>query len=267
MALFPKRERAPALDEQARRKAAEEEVLMREIDEAVREDQLNEAAKRYGVPALAVVLLGLMGFGGYLWWHGAQEKAMEVSSEQLIAALDQLEAGHHDTANTSLAPIASDGGPGAASIARLVQAGIALDGKRKEEAIRLYEQVANDKAAPKPYRELATLRAVAAGFDTMKPEDIIARLKPLATPGNAWFGSAGELVAMAYLKQGKKDLAGPLFAEVAKADNVPETLQTRARQMAGLLGVDAVADVDAIAAGGGELLPGQQAAPIDISAQ
>ena len=73
---------------------------------------------------------------------------------------------------------------------------------------------------------------------------MIDRLKPLATPGNPWFGSAGELVAMAYLKQGKQDLAGPLFAAIAKDEDVPQTLRSRTRQMAGLLGYDAVVDVD-----------------------
>ena len=65
-----------------------------------------------------------------------------------------------------------------------------------------------------------------------------------ATPGNAWFGSAGEMVAMAYLKQGKENLAGPLFAAIAKDDEVPQSLRTRTRQLAGLLGYDAVEDVD-----------------------
>ncbi len=70
----------------------------------------------------------------------------------------------------------------------------------------------------------------------MKPDDVIARLKPLAKPGNPWFGSAGELVAMAYLKQGKRDLAGPLFASIAKDENAPKSMRSRARQMAGMLG-------------------------------
>ena len=73
---------------------------------------------------------------------------------------------------------------------------------------------------------------------------MVDRLKPLATPGNPWFGSAGELVAMAYLKQGKKDLAGPLFAAIAKDEDVPQSLRSRTRQLAGLLGYDAVVDVD-----------------------
>jgi len=72
---------------------------------------------------------------------------------------------------------------------------------------------------------------------------VVARLKPLAVPGNAWFGSAGELVGAAYLKQGRPELAGPLFAQIAKDKTVPETLRARARQLAGVLGVDAIEDV------------------------
>ena len=70
--------------------------------------------------------------------------------------------------------------------------------------------------------------------------DIGATLKPLATPGNAVFASAGELVAHAYLDQGKRAEAGALFAQIAKDENSPESARSRARQMAGVLGVDAI---------------------------
>jgi hypothetical protein len=52
------------------------------------------------------------------------------------------------------------------------------------------------------------------------------------------------MVGMAYLAQGKKNLAGPLFAAIAKDEKVPQTLRGRARQLAGVLGYDAVVDVD-----------------------
>jgi hypothetical protein len=49
---------------------------------------------------------------------------------------------------------------------------------------------------------------------------------------------------MAYMKQGKAELAGPLFAAIAMDEDVPQTLRSRTRQLAGLLGYDAVTDVD-----------------------
>src|SRR5690606_28313530 len=128
---------------------------------------------------------------------------------------------------------------------KLARAGIALRDNRRDDAVRIYESVAGDTDAPQAYRDLATIRAVAANFERMEPPQVVDRLKPLAVPGNPWFGSAGELVAMAYLEQGQENLAGPLFAEIAKDEDVPQTLRSRTRQMAGLLGYDAIADVDA----------------------
>src|SRR3546814_2821587 len=43
-----------------------------------------------------------------------------------------------------------------------------------------------------------------------------------------------------YMKMRKPELSGPLFAAMSKDRSVPETIRTRAVQMAGLLGVDAV---------------------------
>jgi hypothetical protein len=123
-----------------------------------------------------------------------------------------------------------------------------LEQEKPADAVKLYEQIASDGDAPKALRDAATLRAVAAQYDSMKPADVVARLKPLAVPGNPWFGSAAELVAMAYLDQGRQAEAGALFAAVAKDDKVPESLRSRTRQMAGLLGVDAIEDVDKVLA-------------------
>jgi hypothetical protein len=78
----------------------------------------------------------------------------------------------------------------------------------------------------------------------MKPDDVVKRLKPLAQPGKPFFGSAGELLGAAYLAQGRKDLAGPLFAAISKDKNAPASLRSRTRQLAGVLGVDAIDDVD-----------------------
>jgi hypothetical protein len=243
VALTPDSEQTRA-EQLAARKEREQEVLLREVDDAVRQDQLGGAVKRYGWPIAGAVVLGLAAFGGWLYWSDHSEGQIEARSEKLIAAFDQLEAGQFQQAAGDLAALSEDGSSATAISAKLARAGIALRDNKQDEAIRLYESIASDADAPQPYRDLASIRAVAIQFDKLEPQKVVDRLKPLATPGNPWFGSAGELVAMAYLKQGKKDLAGPLFAAVAKDEDVPETLRSRTRQLAGLLGYDAVVDVD-----------------------
>lgn len=223
---------------------------MREIDEAVRQDEVGEFLDNYGRPLLGLVVAGLLAFGGYLWWDNQQEAAMEKSSEDLVAALDQVKAGNLDSADSAAAVIAEANENGAGAAAKMLRAGIALEQDKAADAVKLYGEVAADDNTPPALRDLAKIREITATFDERKPAEVIAELKHLAVPGNPWFGSAGELVAMAHLEAGEEDKAGAMFGEIAKSEDVPETLRSRARQMAGLLGVDAIEDVD-------ELLEGQ----------
>lgn len=245
MALTPSKEQSRE-QKLAERRAAEDEVLMREVDEAVRQGDMEEFGRKWGKPLIGGVILLLAGFGGYLFWESRQEAAMEQQSEALIAAIDNLEAGNLKSADDKLTALIQDGSGGNAAAAIMLRAGIAAEQGKAEDAAKLFDQVAADGGAPPAMRDLAQIRAVVARYDTMKPADVITKLKPLATPGNAYFGSAGELVAHAYLDQGKNAEAGALFAQIANDEKTPELLRSRARQMAGVLGVDVVKDVDAL---------------------
>ena len=231
---------------------------MREVDEAVRQDQAAYFARTYGKWIIGLVVVGLLAFAAYLWWESNSENKLEGRSEELIGALDELDAGNRQTADEELAALAENGDEAAAAIARMLRAGIAIENEDRAAAAELFNAVADDDSAPEPLRNLARIRAVATNYDSLQPQVVIDRLKPLATPGNPWFGSAAELVAMAYLEQGNEELAGPLFASIATDEDVPETLRSRARQMAGLLGYDAVEDVDQTLA---EMGAGAAAAP------
>ncbi|WP_347303386.1 tetratricopeptide repeat protein [Croceibacterium sp. TMG7-5b_MA50] len=228
----------------AARRQAEENVLVREIDEAVRKEEFASKVRRYAIPIGLGVLALLLALGGWLLWRDWQANAAEKRSEQLVSALDEMEGGSREQAEKELAAIAEDGNDAAALSARLAQAGLALRGERRDEALAIYRTMSADDAAPKPYRDIATIRLAAAEFEDVQPQVIIDRLKPLAVPGNPWFGSAGELVAMAYLKQNRTDLAGPLLVQVARDEAVPPSLRSRTRQLAGMLGFDAVDDAD-----------------------
>ncbi len=228
---------------------------MREVDDALRQDQAEAFLRRYGKLVLALVVLALLAFAGYLYWQHRQNTAAEAGSEQLILALDDLDAGKTADAQKKLAPLAA-GNNGNAVLARIAQAGIAAEQGKAVDAAKLYAAVAADTSAPQPLRDLASVREVAAAFDTLPPQTVVDRLSGLAKPGTPWFGVAGEMVGVAYLKQGKTAQAGPLLVKIAKDKTQPEGLRARVRQLAGQIGFDAIEDVvpasgegDAAAAG------------------
>jgi hypothetical protein len=243
VALTPKIP-ADEAEKKAARAAAQQDMLLREVDEAVRQEETAQFAQRYGKMLVAALVLFLAAFGGWLFWQDHREGQLEEGSEEFVGALDELQAGNVDTADRELAVIAGDGAAAAEAGARILQAGIAANKGEAAQAAEMLFALAADEDAPQVYRDLAAIRGVAADYDRMEPQAVIDRLKPLAVPGNPWFASAAELVAMAYMRQGKRELAGPLFAAIAQDEEAPQTLRSRARQMSGLLGVDAIEDVD-----------------------
>ena len=217
------------------------EAFLREVDENLRRDQLEGFAKRYGKWLIAALVIFLAAAGGWIYWKDQQQKKSEAQSEELMAIYSDIGAGQTDKAKKRLQPLESSSIPMVRALAMLTDAAIALETNDRSTAIAKYKTIANDGDMPEAYRNLGLIRGTALEFDSIKPEEVIARLEPLTKPGNPWFGSAGEMTAMAYLKQGQKQKAGRLFASIAGDKQVPDTIRSRAVQIAGTLGVDASA--------------------------
>ena len=224
-------------------KNSQDDAFMREVDEAVRQQEMQDAAKKYGIPVGIALAIGLAALGGWTYYSNQQQEGQEVASEGLVQAMDQLQEGNLETASASFAPLAEDDGqPAHAFAAKMIQAGIAAQKGEAEEAAKIYSAIAADSSQPTELRNLATIREVGVSFDSMKPADVIAKMKPLAKPGTPWFPHAAEMLAAAYIAQEKPDQAGPLLVAIAKDEDAPSSLRSRARQLAGVLGFDAIED-------------------------
>ncbi len=220
-------------------KPATDVAFLREVDEELRRDQLAGAWRRWGRLAVVAVVAALALFAGVLWWGHHREQQAGVQGEQLSAALDQLSSGQEKQAAPTLAALAESSRDGYRALAMLAQADTLANARDDRAAVAKYAAIAADGGVAQPFRDLATLRQTTLAFDTLTPQAVVERLRPLATPANAWFGSAGELTAIAYLRQNRRDLAGRLFGQIARAQDVPESIRQRSVQMASLMGVDA----------------------------
>ncbi len=219
------------------------EAFLREVDDELRRDQMMTFWERYGRWTIAGIVVALAAFAGFLYWQHRQTEAAGVQGEQLQTAYDALGNGQPDQAATTLAPIAASNRDGYKALALMTQADILLSKQQDKAAAAKFAGIVADTSIAQPFRDLALIRQTTAEFDALKPQVVIERLRPLAVAGNPYFGSAGELVAMAYLNSGRKDLAGQMFGQIAKDETVPETIRQRAVQMAGSMGVDDSASV------------------------
>jgi hypothetical protein len=221
-------------------KPVDNETFYREVDEELRRDQLLGYWQRYGKLIIAGIVLLLLLLAAGIWWHNQRTLKAGARGEQLSGAFDDISAGKKTAAAAKLDGLVASGTPGYKAAALFTKADLAVEGNDLKTAAGLFRQVADDGALPQPYRDLATVRMTAIEIDSLKPEAVVARLKPLASAGSPWFGSAGEMVAISYMKMNKPQEAGRLFAAIAKDAKVPDSIRSRAAQMAGSLGVDAV---------------------------
>jgi hypothetical protein len=223
------------------------ETFLREVDENLRRDQLQDVAKQYGAWIIAAVVLLLAAAGGWIYWQDRQAKAAADDSEVLAQIYTDIGAGKLANVPQRLDRLADNSDGALRASAMLTRAAVALEQNDRAAAIAKFRQIAADDDLPQPYRDLGVIRGTTLEFDAIPAPQVIARLEPLAKPGNPWFGSAGELTAMALLKQGKTTEAGRLFAAVAADQQVPDSIRMRAVQIAGTLGVDASASMPAMA--------------------
>ena len=226
---------------------ATNEAFLREVDEELRRDQLAHAWRRWGRIGIVAVVSLLLLLAGWLYWGHRQEQQAGVEGEQLQAALDDMNGGQVRQAQAALGPLASSRRDGYRALALLLQADLLLQKNDTKGAAAKFAAVANDASLGQPFRDLATIRQTAIDYDALPPQQVVERLRPLTVPTNSWYGSAGEMTALAYLRQNRRDLAGRLFGQIARTDTVPESIRQRAVQMAGLLGNDAAPSAGAIA--------------------
>ncbi|WP_294290709.1 tetratricopeptide repeat protein [uncultured Sphingomonas sp.] len=216
------------------------EAFLREVDEELRREEAIKLWKRWGIVIVAVIVAALVALAGWLWWQSHQKNVAGEQGIQFNQAMDALGNQQPDKAAPILADLAKNGTEGYVALAKFTQADIALQKQDLKGAAKLFSEVAADTGNAQPLRDLALVRQTLAEYDTLQPQVVIDRLRPLAVKGNPYYGTAGEMTAVAHLRMNRRDLAGRMFGEIARDENVPASIRQRAVQMAGVLGVDAV---------------------------
>jgi len=216
------------------------EAFLREVDDELRRDQMLGFWKRYGRWLVAAVIGGLAVLAGVMLWQNHKQEQAGADGVKLQAALRALSSGREGEATQPLAELTHASSPAYRALAMSTQADLLLRKNDLDGAAARFGAIAADATLPQPLRDIALVRQTMAEFDRLPPQQVIDRLRPLAVKGAPWYGSAGEMVAISYLRLGKSRQAAQLLAGIARDETAPATLRERAIQLAGSLGVDAI---------------------------
>lgn len=204
----------------------------KEVDEGLRREQMANFAKKYGKWIVLALILFLASVAASIWYQSKAEEEAGARGEEMARILRDMEAGDTVGLDERLDALAADSEGVAKATALMTKANLAVRSQDRAAAIEIYGQIAADDGMPEPYRQLASIRQTLLDFNNMEPDAIIARMQPMARPGEAFYGTASELTALAMIDAGRLAEAAQIFTAIAADNTVPATLRGRAEEMA-----------------------------------
>jgi hypothetical protein len=239
-------------------KPKENEAFYREVDDELRRDQALQTWERYRWLIVAGFVLLIAAIGGFIWWQNHRQARTAAQGEALTGIVEDMQKGAYRGTATRIAELEGSGNDTYRALGLISRANLLAQQGDAAGAARILGQVAADGDVPQEVRNAALVRQTTIEYAGLQPAQVIQRLRPLVQRGNPFHGTAGELTAHAHLRAQQSQQAGAVFKAIAEDDTVPESIRSRAVQMAGGLGIDATQD--APRRGGGSAGGGNAAA-------
>lgn len=211
-----------------------------EVEEDLRAERAQRLFRRYG---WVLILLLVAVVGGTLAWQfhtRTQNQAATAAASRYIAAVNAIENGPaadtHADQLPALEQLAASAPEGYRTLARLRAAGLKANTGDLQGAEALWNDVAADSSADPLLRDFATLMATQHQLDQGNPDQLQARLKPLAEPDNPWSALAREQLAVLDLRLGKADQARQTLKALSADFLAPAGVRARASALLAGLG-------------------------------
>ena len=210
------------------------DLLIKEVDEDLRQENLEKLWKRYGNLVVGASVALVLAVAANQGWHAWTAREKLKSSTQFSEASRLVEQGKKDDAAAILGKLAADGTSGYRILAELKLADLKQQTGDYSAAAALYEKIASG-SGDETYRASAKLKAAYLKLDGADAASVEAMVQPLAVESSPWRHSAREVLALAALKAGDQPKAKDLFAKLADDTAAPQGLRARAAEMLAVL--------------------------------
>ena len=210
-----------------------------EVDEELRADKMRKLLQRYGGLLVAGAVLMTAAVGGWEAWkaYSARETARVAELYIAAAKIADAPAGSDRTAaKATLDKVIAEGGAGYRTVARLRTAAIAADAGQADQALSLWDAVANDSSADPMLRDIARLHWATHEIDKGDAAQVENHLRPVTAPGNPLRPLAEEAQALLDLRLGKKDMARDTLRRLSIDTTAPEGVRGRANGLLAQIG-------------------------------
>ncbi len=209
--------------------------FLREVDEAVRQDQYKKLWDKYGILALGAAALVVVGVAGYKGWSYWQEKRAQDAGAKFTQALLMEDGADAAKAREMLTALAEKGPEGYRVLARFQLAAAEAKAGDIDKAVADYDALAIDPGVDPILQGHATLQAAALRLDKADYAEMERRLQGLVDSNSAWRFSARELLGLSAYRLNNMREAERQFSALIGDQGTPPNLRERADMMLALI--------------------------------
>lgn len=214
----------------------EDDSFAREVDDAVRQDQAMALWRQYGIYAVAVFVVVLIGVGGTNFWRARQLDRAKDMGSMYVGAQVLARDGKFDEANQILTRIVADGSESYRILASMERAANLAKSGDIDAAVAAYDKLIADSSVAAEFRDAAGIAALRLLLDKAPIEELDRRMAPLTADTGVYRYSARELAGLVVLRAGQVDSAKAVFKSLADDVGAPQGVRARASEMLAALG-------------------------------
>lgn len=212
-----------------------DDSFIREVDEAVRQEEMKRLWDRYGMIMLCGAVLIVALVAGYKGWGYWQEKQAAEAGARFVGALTLQEDGQSEDAMTAFKELASDGPAGYRVLSKFQLAAASVRGGKPADAVKIYDELAADSGVDTVLQGFATIQAAMLRVDEVNLDEIKQRVGSLAEGTGPWRHSAREILGLAAYRAGANSEAERLFSRALVDPGIPANMRRRAEMMLALI--------------------------------
>lgn len=204
--------------------------IFREVDEELSRDRAVALARKYGKYVIAFAVAAVAGVALFGGWQDYRERQRQAEGRAYAQAIDLVLKEDTKAATAAMAEIASQGGS-YGLLALLEEASLKVKAGDRAGALAIYNSLAADSSARRPFRDLATVLSVLISLDSGDPASLRHTLEPLTAQDQPFRPSAQELLGLLALRQGDFAAAKKQFRLLADDPAAPSGMRRRATQI------------------------------------
>lgn len=213
--------------------------LLKELDSERRAERLKSLIRRHSIAAAVMLIVVLAIFGGWRFWKWQQYLATEKASIAYLQTMQMaapqaggdISSDVRQKAIQQYKEISEHSPESIRTLARLQEAGLAVDKGDIKTASQIWESIQSDSRADPIYRSLASLLWVQSHLDQGDPAQLRSRLAVLNAENNPWHALVQEAEALLDIRIGKNIEARKIFAQLVQDNKAPSGVKRRANFM------------------------------------